>query len=271
MLSLNIIGAGKVGQSLGRLFAAQKQFSIHQICNRSVESSSAALAFIGAGSIACRLQDLSPAKVTLLAVPDDEISSLAETLLSLRLLRSGDIVFHCSGAKSSATLSCLCHAGVLLASVHPVKSFASPKEDVQNFSGTVCSAEGDAAALAVLAPAFQGIGAELLEIDADAKLLYHAGSVFASNYLVTLMEQAINTYCAAGISREMAVRMAKPLATKTLENVFKLGTTAALTGPIQRGDMEMVAQQQTEVSASNAVAGELYAAFVAPTVALANK
>ncbi len=87
MLSLNIIGAGKVGQSLGQLFATQKQFSISQVCNRSEESSVAALAFIGVGSIAHRLQDLRSANVTLLAVPDDEIGSVAEQLLLLELLQ----------------------------------------------------------------------------------------------------------------------------------------------------------------------------------------
>lgn len=271
MRLLNIIGAGRVGQSLGRLFFQHQIFQINQVCNQTAASSLHAKQFIGAGTAAHRMQDLLHADVTMLAVPDDAIAPLADELLRKGRMRAGDILFHCSGAKSSASLTSLQQAGVLLASIHPIKSFASPEEAIASFDGTICSAEGDAAALAVLIPAFQGVGGEIVEIDASTKLLYHAGSVFASNYLVTLLDVAVNAYCAAGLSRETALRVAKPLAMHTLENIFKFGTERALTGPIQRGDMAMVAQQNLVVSEWSSPAGELYAAFIPPTLDLVQR
>ena len=103
------------------------------------------------------------------------------------------------------------------------------------------------------------------------KLLYHAGSVFASNYLVSLMETAMQTYQAAGIPADMAKAMAEPLARQSLDNVFKLGSVAALTGPIARGDMVTVEKQVEVVHAWDATAGNLYTAFTPITVALATR
>jgi predicted short-subunit dehydrogenase-like oxidoreductase (DUF2520 family) len=95
--------------------------------------------------------------------------------------------------------------------------------------------------------------------------------VFASNYLVTLMDTAIATYCAAGISNDLAKQMAQSLATKSLENVFELGTSKALTGPIKRGDMQTVTTQAAKVQAWDADQGTLYRAFINPTISLADR
>ncbi len=109
----------------------------------------------------------------------------------------------------------------------------------------------------------------MVQINAANKLLYHAGSVFASNYLVTLMDVALRAYQAAGIPFDVAKAMAEALARQSLDNVSKLGTVEALTGPIARGDMATVAKQAEVVRNWDANAGDLYAAFTAPTLSLA--
>ncbi len=96
----------------------------------------------------------------MLAVNDDQILPVSEKLLRAGKLTPGDIVFHCSGALAAAQLAALRVAGVHLASVHPVRSFADPQLVLQQFDGTFCSIEGDAQALAVLQPALQEIGAQ---------------------------------------------------------------------------------------------------------------
>ena len=100
-------------------------------------------------------------------------------------------------------------------------------------------------------------------------MLYHAGSVFANNYLVTLMHIAMETYCAAGVSREIAQQMAASLAKQGVDNVLAVGTKNALTGPIARGDMDTVHAQQQQVELWNTEAGALYQAFIPLTVHLA--
>lgn len=269
MMNLNIIGAGQVGRALGRLFCERQVFRLGQIATRSQASAAAARQFIGEGVALADFALLQAAQITMLGVPDDQIGSCCAAMAERGLFKPGSIVFHCSGAKASSELAAARAAGALVASLHPVRSFADAAQVAANFAGTIFSVEGDADALAVLTPALQAIGAQVVQIDGGKKMLYHAASVFASNYLVTLMETALQAYQAAGISAEMAKAMAAPLARQTLENVFQLGTEAALTGPIARGDLATVAHQQQVVRDWDAEAGAIYEAFMAPTVLLA--
>jgi predicted short-subunit dehydrogenase-like oxidoreductase (DUF2520 family) len=267
--TLNIIGAGHVGRVLGRLFAATGAFQVQDVLTRSPDSARAAIAFMQAGHAAAAAADpLRPADVWMLAVGDDQI---APVCLALAGQMRGAVVFHCSGAKSSLELQAARDTGAYVASVHPVRSFADPAAVAQDFAGTFCGVEGDAAALAQLAPAFAAIGARTVAIDAAAKTVYHAAAVFASNYLVTVVDAALRAYQAAGIPADVARELARPLATETLANVFRLGPEAALSGPIARGDMQTVARQQGAIDAWDAPTGALYAALVDATTALAQR
>lgn len=263
--TLNIIGAGKVGRVLGRLFAHSGAFDVQDVLTRS--GAHDAVAFIGAGNAASTLHAMRPASVWMLAVGDDQIAPVCAALAPQ--LEPGAVVFHCSGARSSAELQMASAAGALAASVHPVRSFADPAAVAASFGGTLCGIEGDPAALAVLGPALDAIGARAVPIDAAAKTVYHAASVFASNYLVTVMDAALRAYQAAGISEEVARQLAAPLATETLANVLRLGPGTALTGPIARGDMATVARQQAALDGWDGPTGELYRALAGATVALA--
>ncbi|MBC3833522.1 DUF2520 domain-containing protein [Undibacterium amnicola] len=275
MLNFSVIGTGRVGKTLGRLFAQHKVFAISQLFSTSLEGSQRALAFIGQGQPVTELTKMVPADITLLSVPDDTFASVTQSLIDANQLKPGSILFHCSGAKSSRDLVSLCPAlaqlSLQLASVHPVRSFAEPALAVSDFSGTICSVEGSPQALDVLIPAFQKIGAETVIINPEHKLLYHAGSVFASNYLVSLLDTAIAAYCAAGIAPDLAKKMAQSLAQNSLANISTLGTRDALTGPIKRGDLATVTAQAAQVAAWNTELGDLYQAFIKPTMHLAKR
>lgn len=266
--AVNLIGAGHVGRVLGRLFAQHGVFQIQQVLTRSQDSARQAVDFIGAGSAVSARDQLQPAAVHVLTVGDDQIVPACEALARAVPLE-GSIVFHCSGALASDKLQAARAAGALVASVHPIRSFADPAAVAAQFSGTFCGIEGDQGALAVLMPALRAIGAQPVPIDAAAKTVYHAAAVFASNYLVTVLDAALRAYQAAGIPEAVARQLAQPLATESMANVFRLGAVAALSGPIARGDLATVARQQQAVSQWDAATGALYQALVAPTTELA--
>ena len=209
-LTLNLVGAGHLGRTLGRLFHASGACSVQDVLTRSRASALDAIAFIGAGRAVETAADLRPADVTMLAVSDDQIEAVCASLA----LAPGAVLFHCSGAKSSAALAHARARGALTASVHPVRSFADPATVAGAFAGTWCGVEGEDGALAVLAPALAAIGARTVAIDPAAKTVYHAASVFASNYLVTVMDAALRAYQAAGIPEAVARELAAPLATR---------------------------------------------------------
>jgi predicted short-subunit dehydrogenase-like oxidoreductase (DUF2520 family) len=268
--SLNIVGAGHVGRALGRLFYQHGVFVLQDVLTRSQASAQAAVDFIGAGRAVDDMAALNPAKVWMLAVSDDRIGEVARRLAAGCDL-TGAVVFHCSGAKASAELDALQAASALIASVHPVRSFADPQQVADAFDGTFCGVEGDAQALALLTPAFEAIGARTVAIDAAAKTVYHAASVFASNYLTTVLDAALRAYQAAGIPFDVARELARPLAGETLANVFRLGPEAALSGPIARGDTATVARQQAAVTAWDPATGALYEALASATWDLARR
>jgi predicted short-subunit dehydrogenase-like oxidoreductase (DUF2520 family) len=268
--TLNIIGAGHVGRVFGRVWSGAGCFAVQDVLTRTLASAQGAVAFIGSGSAVAGMAELRRADVTLLAVGDDQIVFVCAQLAAICDL-SGSVVFHCSGALSSVELVDASDAGAFVASVHPIRSFADPQAVAQTFDGTFCGVEGDAGALAILAPALQACGARPVVIDAGAKTVYHAAAVFASNYLVTLVDAALRAYQAAGIPEPVARELAQPLAMETLANAFRLGPAAALSGPIARGDMATVTRQHSAVERWDGATGQLYQALIAPTLDLARR
>lgn len=270
MATLNLVGAGHVGRALGRLFAGGGVFTVQDVLTRNAASAREAVDFIGAGHACASLAQMRPADVWMLAVGDDAIVPACAALAKSGQL-AGAVVFHCSGAKASGELQAARAAGAHVASAHPVRSFADPQAVAADFAGTFCGIEGDAQALALLEPAFAAIGARLVRIDPAAKTVYHAAAVFASNYLVTVLDAALRAYEAAGVPADVARELAQPLATEALANVFRLGPEAALSGPVARGDFATVARQQEAVTRWDAATGRLYEALVPPTAGLARR
>ncbi|TFW32703.1 Rossmann-like and DUF2520 domain-containing protein [Massilia horti] len=268
--TLNIVGAGHVGRVLGRLFAQSGVFEVQDVLTRSSASAQDAVRFIGAGRAVAAPRELRAAQVWMLAVGDDQIAPVCAALAQQGLFGQA-VVFHCSGAKAASELQAAERKGARTASVHPVRSFADPDAVAAAFGGTWCGIEGEPDALALLTRAFEAIGARLVPIDAPAKTVYHAASVFASNYLVTVLDAALRAYQAAGVPEQVARELARPLASETLANVFRLGPEAALSGPVARGDMATVARQQAALASWDEPTAELYQALVAATSDLARR
>jgi predicted short-subunit dehydrogenase-like oxidoreductase (DUF2520 family) len=242
-ITLNIIGSGRVGRTLGALLHRAGSCVVQDVLSAEFATAQSAAVFIGAGRAVHRLGDMRPAGLWLLTPPDGAIAAMADALAGADLVQAGDIVFHCSGAHPASILVPLARAGAQVASVHPLKSFADPARVTQSFAGTWCTAEGDAAALAVLQPLFAQLGARVVVIDPAGKTLYHAASVLVCNDLTALMESGLRTYAGAGLDRATAQAMMEPLVRETLDNVFALGTTRALTGPVARGDAAVISRQ----------------------------
>jgi predicted short-subunit dehydrogenase-like oxidoreductase (DUF2520 family) len=180
-------------------------------------------------------------------------------------------VFHCSGAWSSGELAPAVACGAAVASIHPLKTFADAATAVATFAGTPCGAEGDAAALVILKPAFEAIGAQLFELDAAMKTAYHAASVLVCNDLTALIEAGTQAYALAGITPNNARRLMAPLVRETLDNIFNLGTARALTGPVMRGDLEVVRKQLAALTNAAPQVAAVYRSLGLIAVELARK
>jgi predicted short-subunit dehydrogenase-like oxidoreductase (DUF2520 family) len=266
---LNIIGSGRVGRACGQMWARAGVFGIQDVLTRSRESAAEAVSFIGAGHAVGRLEEMRGADVWMIATRDDAIVPSGVTLAASGKITPDDIVFHVSGATPSSDLRPVKDKGALIASVHPIKTFADAGQAVETFPGTFCGAEGDAQALKVLRPAFERIGARVFDIVSDMKPIYHAGGVFACNYLAALIEAAVRAHESAGIPRAASLEALEPLVRETVDAIFEKGPARALTGPISRGDTATVRRQLSRVRQWDRELGELYRNLGLLAVALA--
>jgi predicted short-subunit dehydrogenase-like oxidoreductase (DUF2520 family) len=233
-------------------------FEIRDVLTRSRDSAAEAVKFIGAGHAVSRLEEMRGADVWMIATRDDAIVPSCATLAASGKVTPDDIVFHVSGATPSSDLKPAKDKGALVASVHPIKTFSDAEHAVQTFPGTFCGSEGDAGAIKVLKPAFESIGAKVFDIAPGMKPIYHAGGVFACNYLAALIEAAVRAHERAGIPRAASLKALEPLVRETVDAIFEQGPAKALTGPISRGDAATVKRQLARVREWDAGMGELY-------------
>lgn len=238
--TLSVVGAGKLGSSLCHLWVENGTLTIQSVCNRSMASAEWAVNFIGGGIPEEGLEQLAKSDIVLIATPDNLISTICDQLVEFHPWIHNATVFHCSGALGSDALSSAITAGAKTASVHPVKSFASPKAVVSSFRGTFCGVEGNPAAIEELQPVFKSIGASFIPISSQHKTLYHCAAVLANNYYVSLIDAAQRIYEKAGIPHDQSMSMLAPMLRETTENLITLGSRQSLTGPIARGDLETV-------------------------------
>ncbi|WP_224983137.1 Rossmann-like and DUF2520 domain-containing protein [Geomonas agri] len=243
MKTFSMIGCGAVGKTAGRLLQQSGVAAVQDILTRSAASAQAAADFIGAGRPVADFDQLVRADLYLVASPDDAIAACAQGLCRAGLLDSDTTVCHLSGSLASDILQPARAMGAQVASVHPVKSFADPAVCVDDFAGTWCGIEGDPQTCQFLAELFGAIGGRIFPIDPRFKTVYHAGSVLVCNYLTALMEAGLRAFQKGGVPRETALLVMEPLVRGTVDNVFRVGTARALTGPIARGDAGVVARQ----------------------------
>jgi len=267
--TLNILGCGRVGSTLGYLWRSQSIFLIQDIYNTSVTSTDHAAQFVGAGRAVQRLSDMRPADVWMLAVPDGQINSVANHLskhidnltIAGLFIASNAIIFHCSGALSSVELQPLKDKGAQVASAHCILSFSAPSSAVTQFAGTPCALEGDAKATQTLQLAFEAIGANCFDLAVKDKLLYHAAAVFATNFLPVLQVVAADLWQGTGMPKALIAPLNASLLNKAVQNIAAQGAAKALTGPAARGDTELVTLQGAAVADWNYDAGAAYAAL----------
>jgi predicted short-subunit dehydrogenase-like oxidoreductase (DUF2520 family) len=161
------------------------------------------------------------ADLVVLCVPDTAIAEVAASLAP------GPWVTHVSGATSIAALG----PHVQRFTMHPLQTFRVGGGP-QQFDGAwaAVAGEDDEARRRGFWLA-EALGLKPFEIADDARALYHAGAVFASNYLVTLYRSATRLLELAAAPPDALL----PLIERTVANRFEL------TGPIARGDATTVA------------------------------
>lgn len=184
---------------------------------------------------------MAEAGVVLLAVRDDSLVPLVDQLIEQKEVHKGQVILHLSGALTADVLARLRRRGAAVGSMHPLMTVsAEPARAASHFRWATFALEGDPAAVRAGAQLATALGGAPVVIAARDKARYHAGAVFASNYVIAVLDAAQRLLVASGFSAGAARRALVPLTAASVQNEARLGPAEALTGPIVRGDVATV-------------------------------
>jgi predicted short-subunit dehydrogenase-like oxidoreductase (DUF2520 family) len=239
--TVSVVGAGRVGTALAKRLR-ERGWQIGVVVTRSTASSRAAVRAIGAGRPSASFTpSLLAAHVILLAVPDDALAPVATTLARMgRSAWCGKIVLHTSGAVDSDVLAPLARWGAATGSLHPMQTFGG--EIIPKLRGVTIAIEGTTKALRMARTIAKTLGGVPVVIAGRHKPVYHATAVLAAGSGFPLIETAVQMLVSIGFSRRRAFETLLPLTRQMLDNIQRIGSRAAWTGPLSRGDYATIAK-----------------------------
>ena len=255
-----IIGPGRVGTAL--LLALQGVQEVLGFCGGSSRSQARCAERTGLAPAADCATLCRDADWIYLTVPDGRIEEVCRKLAEDGALHAGQVVCHTSGARDSTVLAPAAQLGAQVLSLHPMQAIARPQEGRAAFSGAICTIQGEDPAAARAEEIARALGMTPVRISAEQKPRLHAAAALASNALVGLLalaaEAAAGPDAAAG-ERSAALALLLPLAEGTVRNVAAVGIPEALTGAVERGDVDTV---RRHLMALQGQPKDLYAAFL---------
>lgn len=230
-----------MGRSIANALITHQLAKLEAILTTSMEHSQGIGEELKAGQAIGDLGAIPYADISFITTPDDVIGSVVASLEKLSNLKPGSIVVHCSGVLCSEILAPLRQQGCYVASFHPLKAFRAQRLDPDVFQDCDCVMEGDQEALDCLSALFGALRTNLISINSESKIKYHAAAVMASNYLVTLSSLATELMEEAGIANAIAKTMITNLMQSSLDNIKEARIPKeALTGPLLRGDLTTI-------------------------------
>ncbi len=269
---ISIIGCGRVGTCLA-VFLARAGYELAGLAGIPQHTAHDAVRLADRGLVYENMADaVRKGDVIFLTTPDGTIEKVCSELAGEVGDMGAKTVYHCSGALPSSILAAAADKGASTGSIHPLQSFAPFKKgQASPFKGVNFCMEGDRAAVETGGKIIEALGGSFFSIPTNAKVLYHAAAVVASNYLVTLQYAAMELLAPAGLSEERAFEILEPLIQGTLTNIKSRGAVAALTGPVVRGDAPTVARHMEDIKKLKPEFSEFYKIMGAYTLNLARR
>lgn len=239
--TIALIGPGRAGITITLALVA-RGWEVVAVAGRAPDAPSTLAAAACLDAPASLVSEAGhAASLVVVATPDAAIEGAARGAAAS--LEPGALVVHLAGSRGLEVFDPLRAArpDVRLGALHPLQSFPSVTAGLDRLPGTWAAIAGD--------PEVETL-AHVLELRPFAladpeRARYHATAVVASNHLVALLGQVERMARACGVPFEAFA----PLARASLDNAFRLGPSAALTGPVARGDLSTVERHLAQMDA----------------------
>jgi predicted short-subunit dehydrogenase-like oxidoreductase (DUF2520 family) len=251
-----IVGLGRLGACLARALLGARLGPLAVASARAASARRLAAELGDAIRPVARLSALSEqADLVFVAVPDARIAEVCDALS----LGEGRAVVHVSGALDAAVLESARVRGAQVGVFHPLQAFPLGAAR-SRFVGIHVGVEGDAELELRLSKLARRLGATPFSLRGVDRAAYHAAAVFASNYVVALHGAAARAWQRAGLPASAARSALLPLTRGAVDAIAEHELPAALTGPLQRGDLATLERHLAALSADEPTA-QLYRAL----------
>lgn len=232
-MKVGIIGAGKVGCSIGKYLVSQG-ITVTGYSSKTQESVEVAATFTNTKAYDTDKSLAEESDLIFIATPDDRIVDVWKELTNYSI--QGKVLCHFSGSLSSVVFSNREDKGVYACSLHPMYAFSDKFTSYKKLNQVMFTAEGDEEALSVVCSVFRGFGNDVAIISSDKKVRYHAAASMISNMMIGLYEKSLQMFLDCGFEREKARKLVEPLVAGNVTKMLADDSKEALTGPIERGD-----------------------------------
>lgn len=244
-----IIGAGKVGCSLGKYFVLHG-LSLSGFFDADIHAAQTAADFAGA-DFEEKLEDLvRKSDALFLTVPDGRITSVWDQVKELPI--EGKFICHCSGALSAKdAFPGIADRGAFGYSIHPLFAVSDRFHSYKELSNAYFTIEGDRRHLEDVKDFFASFGNPVRLIGAEDKVKYHCAAAICSNQVIALIEESLTLLGECGFDEDSALAALRPLIAGNVNKVLENGCVDSLTGPVERGDAQTVRKHLSCLSDSD--------------------
>ena len=261
---VGVVGAGRVGAVLASALKA-KGYPISAVAGESSASRTRIETLLPGVHVDKPSAVARSCDLLLLTVPDDMLGNVVAMLSASGAIRAGQYVVHTSGKHGLAVLEPAAERGAQVLAMHPAMTFTGTDVDLGRLSGCKYGVTATLDTHTLAQQLVADLGGSIVWVPESRRVLYHAGLAHGANHLVTLVTQAMDLLRASGADDPAATL--RPLLTAALDNALSYGS-AALTGPIVRGDVETVRAHLEDIAVS---APETLESYVAMARATANR
>ena len=236
---ITIVGPGNFGTVLA-ISLKRAGYTVESVIARGTSSSRKRGRALAREIDASLRSDLrgSTASVIWICVPDSQISRASSELANGLANAKGMIALHSSGALTSDELDAIREKGAAVASAHPLMTFVRGSRP--SLAGVPFAVEGDSAAVRLVRRIVRDLGGAYYPIEKNDKPAYHTWGTFASPLLTSLLVSSERVAELAGVDRKSAKRRMVPILLQTLANYASFGASGAFSGPLVRGDIEII-------------------------------
>lgn len=226
-MKILIIGTGNVAAALGKAFLAAGH-QLAGIAGRDETKTRKLASRLKTNPFFSFSKIPVSADLTVIAVKDDAISSVASQLPKIR-----GVVVHTSGSTNISALKRFAHRGVLW----PVETIS--KTNRGKFKGVPFVIEGaDERTTTLLMRAVHSLSGETYVMDSDQRKVMHMAAVIVNNftnYLLTVAEDILQ-------KESLPFEVLQKLSESTVQNAFRSGAKSSQTGPAARNDRKTIEQ-----------------------------